>query len=190
MAELIRSFIAVLLPEEVRRAVAMTIEELKVYRADVGWVRPENLHLTLRFLGEQGERELERAREALGEAAAQASPFAVGLKGLGAFPLRGRPRVVWVGVAEGADRLVGLQAAVEAALAVRGFHPEERPFHPHLTIGRVRGSRGVEALSAALGEEQVFGEAEVTALHLMRSDLHPTGARYSVLGGFPLGAER
>lgn len=187
MAALIRSFIAVLLPEEVRRAVAMTVAELRLSGADVGWVRPENLHLTLRFLGGQGERELERAREALTEVAARASPFAVTLQGLGSFPLRGTPRVIWVGVAEGADRLSRLQASVEEALARRGFPREERAYHPHLTIGRVRGRRGAEALIGALRDEQVFGEVEVRALHLMRSDLHPEGARYSVLASAPLG---
>lgn len=190
MTERIRSFIAVPLPEEVRRAVGMTIEELRGFGADVGWVRPENLHLTLRFLGEQGERELDRVREALAEATAEASPFTVSLQGLGAFPLRGTPRVIWVGVAEGADQLSALQAAVEAALAQRGFRPEERAFHPHLTIGRVRGTRGIQALAGALRDEQLFGEAEVAVVHLMCSDLHPGGARYSVLGGFALGGRR
>ncbi len=183
-----RSFVAVLLPEELRARVYEAATKLRQTTSAVSWVRAENLHLTLRFLGSIDEAMLGRAREALAEAAVETAPFRVTLGEFGAFPATRAPRVLWVGVAAGADALAALHARVEGALARRGIPPEERPFHAHATLGRARDPRGVAGLGDALGAAEPLGETWVDAVYLMRSDLHPEGARYSVLAREPLAA--
>jgi 2'-5' RNA ligase len=183
----VRSFVAVLLPEALRARVDAAAAELRRLGGAVSWVRVENFHLTLRFLGSVDEATLGRVREALEDAAAGTAPFTVTLGGFGGFPTARAPRVVWVGVETGADALAALHARVEAALARRGIPPEGRPFHGHLTLGRARDPRGGAALGDALEtRRESFGEAPVDAVCLMRSDLHPTGAHHSILARVPL----
>jgi recombination protein RecA len=156
--------VAVLLPDGVRARVAATAAELREGAAAISWVRPENLHLTLRFLGVVDEAGLARVREALEEAAAWTAPFAVRLGGLGGFPSPRAPRVVWVGVEAGAEALAMLHARVESALAARGIPRETRPFHAHVTLGRARDPRGAPGLAGALaGGAAGLGEVGVDA---------------------------
>jgi RNA 2',3'-cyclic 3'-phosphodiesterase len=189
----VRSFVAVLLPEAVRARVAEAAAELRERAESVAWVREENLHVTLRFLGSVDETTLGRVREALAEAAARLAPFRLALGGFGAFPSARAPRVLWVRLTAGAEPLVELHARLEVALARRGVPPEGREFHPHVTIGRVREPRDVAEVGELLGGTGApLGESRVEAVHLMRSDLHPEGARYGVLAREALGggAER
>lgn len=185
--ERIRSFVAILLNDEVRAALAREIDRLRPLAPRVGWVAPPNLHLTLKFLGEILPDELERVQEGLVEAVAGTSPFSLLFHGLGAFPGLARPRVLWVGVTDGSQAAQALQSRVEAALARRGFAGETRPYAPHLTIGRVREPRGLARLQEAMARDarMEFGRLEARALSLMRSDLSPGGARYSELAAFP-----
>jgi RNA 2',3'-cyclic 3'-phosphodiesterase len=180
--------VAVLLPDAVRTRVAAVAAELRQGGpTPVSWVREENLHVTLRFLGAVDEATLGRAREALDAAARATAPFTLVLGGLGGFPSARAPRVIWVGVATGAEALAALHARVEAALAERGVPPEGRAFHAHVTLGRAREPRGAPALAPVLAAGATeLGEVPVDAIHLMRSDLHPAGARYSVLARVPL----
>ena len=155
--------------------------------AAVSWVRAENLHVTMRFLGGVDEATIGRVREALAEAATGLAPFRIVLQGFGGFPTSRAPRVVWVGVTGGGEQLSALHARVEAALARQRIPPEGRPFHPHVTLGRAREPRGATGLAESLGAPGApLGETLVDAVHLMRSDLHPSGARYSVLAREPL----
>lgn len=183
MSERIRSFIAIHLDEPVRNAVAAEVEQLKPLARSVAWVAPQNLHLTLKFLGELQSDALEAVEEGLAEAVSGVEPFTVGFHGLGAFPGLARPRVIWVGVARGAHECQALQACVEAALAQRGFPKEARAYTPHLTIGRVREPRGLTALQQAITRDgqKGFGSQGVNSVSLMRSELHPAGARYTEL---------
>jgi 2'-5' RNA ligase len=183
---LVRGFVAVLLPDGVRARLAATATELRARAPGLAWVRADNLHLTLRFLGEVEPAALERVREAVTVAATGIAPFTVALGGLGGFPSGRAPRVVWAGVITGGERLVALHAALEAALVARGIPEEGRAFHPHVTLARARGPRGVGGLGSALGAGPVFGEVRVATLHLMRSELDPRGARYSILAEAPL----
>lgn len=183
-----RSFVAVLLPEAVQARVDETAAPLRAQGAAVSWVRAENLHVTLRFLGAIEEATLSRVREALAEAAAGTAPFSLTIGGFGGFPTPRSPRVVWVGVLAGADALGALHARLERALAQRGIAPEGRAFHGHVTLGRAREPRGAAGLADALAAaSEPLGEVAVDAVHLMRSDLHPAGARYSVLARELLG---
>lgn len=184
---MIRSFVAILLPDDLRDRIAATIEALRPLGTAVAWVPPPNLHVTLQFLGPQTEERLEEAAAALEEAGARCTPIDLALHGIGAFPGLERPRILWIGVAEGALGARALQAHVADALAGRGFPREERPWHPHLTIGRVFDERrwrreAGPPLRATLAKAAAtrFGALRVTEVALMRSDLSPRGARYTV----------
>ena len=183
-----RAFVALGLDAPTREAVTAQIERLRPLSRAVAWVPPQNLHFTLKFLGEQTDAGLAHAVDALEEAAAGRTPFAIALHGLGGFPGMERPRILWVGVAEGALDVRALQSRVDTALQSRAFAGDSRPWHPHLTIGRVfdprrwqRDSgpalREAVARAAAMG----FGTFPVARIALMRSDLSPAGARYSEL---------
>ena len=154
--------------------------------AGVAWVAPENLHITLKFLGGVEEARLGKVVAAL-EPAATGSAFDVAVRGLGAFPTPTRPRVIWAGTAP-AGAFVALGQTVDRAMAALGFPPETRPFSPHVTLGRVREPRRDPALAAVLeaAATRAFGTLAVGRISLMRSDLSPRGARHTELGGWPL----
>lgn len=185
----IRTFVAVNLAPGLKETLAQVQERLKAARADVTWVRPENLHLTLKFLGQVEETRLAAVGEAVAAATRGYGSFRLVLGGLGAFPQPRAARVVWIGVSEGAQALAALQARVEGGLESLGFPREERPFTGHLTLGRVRGPRHREQLAMALTSmpAEPLGEMVLHRIELMKSDLGPGGARYSVLQSFPLG---
>lgn len=155
----------------------------------VAWVKRENLHWTLRFLGEQDEEGCHRAEEAAREAAARHAAFEVRLGSPGAFPNARRARVLWLGLAQGSDAMRALAQSLERALGSRGFGPADQPFAPHLTIGRVR-DRNVdwsEAL-ASCAVEPIGGP--VCELCLVRSTLRAGGSSYEPLARVPLGSVR
>jgi len=183
----IRSFIAILLTDAVREAVAAATERLRPLCGAVAWVPPQNLHVTLQFLGGQSEEGLVAAEAALADAAARSGPIEVTLHGIGAFPGLERPRILWIGLAQGALEARALQARVADALAGQRFPREDRPWHPHLTIGRVFDERrwrreAGPPLRRALAQAATtsFGTLRVAEVALMRSDLSPAGARYTV----------
>jgi 2'-5' RNA ligase len=183
----IRAFVALLLIDTVRDAVAATVERLRPLCSAVAWVPSRNLHVTLQFLGAQSEERLAVAEGALADAAAASAPMDVTFHGVGAFPGLERPRILWIGLAQGALEVRALQARVADALAARGFPREERAWHPHLTIGRVPDERrwrreAGPPLRRALAHAATttFGTQRVAEVALMRSDLSPAGARYTV----------
>jgi len=189
----IRAFVAILLSDQLREAVAAAIGRLRPLAGAVAWVPPQNLHVTLQFLGEQSEERLVAAEAALAEAAARSSPVDVTFHGIGAFPGLERPRIIWVGLAQGVLDTQALQARVAGALAAQGFRREERPWHPHLTIGRVfdqrrwRREAGLP-MRRALAQlaTTTFGTLRIGEVMLMRSELSPGGARYFVRRAVPV----
>jgi 2'-5' RNA ligase len=187
----VRTFIAIELPEP----ILARLEELQArMREDVPpgllrWVRPAGIHLTLKFLGEVPLTQIEVLSGALQEACAPHGGFAFRIAGLGCFPNPRRPRVVWVGVEEPSGALARLQRDVERALSPLGYPPEGRPYSPHLTLGRVKGHgrEALEALGAYVSRSAVtVGQVQASAVHLMRSDLRPSGAVYTELAVAPL----
>lgn len=184
-----RTFIAVELPQHVKAALEEVQKELKETGADVRWVRPESIHLTLKFLGEIDEESVVRIRKVMEGVASAHRPFEVEVKGMGCFPNLKQPRVIWVGVLDRQKALASLQEGVEEAVGLLGFEREERPFRPHLTLGRVRTAKGRQALLERMGSMlgQEFGTFEVHSVILFKSDLHPSGARYTPLWEMALG---
>lgn len=184
-----RLFVAAELPEAIRAKLAAAQEGLRALPLDVRWVRPEGIHLTLVFLGEVVAARLQAIVAALaGLSKTPRRPIALEARGVGTFPEGGRPRVIWAGLTGDLSALASLQAGVAEALRAAGCVFDERPFHPHLTLGRVQGGRpgigrDLDALVAAS-----FGTFEVSSVHLFESRLLPGGARYESLHAFPFAA--
>lgn len=187
--ELVRSFIAVNLDEGLRLSLSRLQEALKAAEAEVSWVRVENIHLTLKFLGEIPKKRLEVVKEAIKEVTRTRFPFPISLQGLGVFPNLRSPRVVWVGVEEETEELKRLQGDLEKVLRKKGFPKEGRAYTPHLTLGRVRSPKNKEGLVTLLEAHkgESLGSMQVGSIDLMQSQLSPKGAVYSVLESFPLG---
>jgi 2'-5' RNA ligase len=148
----------------------------------IRWVRPESLHLTLKFLGEIPQERLADINQAVERGAAGISPFTFVLAELGGFPNLRRPRVLWLGVLRGQELLKKLQGQVEDRLAECGFPKEKRQFSPHLTIGRVKSLRGIQPLLERLPSISFQSEEiSVASVKVMRSQLKSSGAEYSEL---------
>ena len=177
----IRAFVALPLPDSLRRAVAETIERLTPSLPGVRFVRGEGAHVTLRFLGWTRADTIAALGAPLRAAAAACPPLDLAVRGLGTFPERGRPRVLWLGL-EVPRAAAALQAACERAAVAAGFEPETRAFHPHLTLGRW----GDRARRLPLPDVDL-GSAHVGELVLYRSELRPSGSVYTPLAVFPLG---
>jgi 2'-5' RNA ligase len=176
-----RIFLAVFPPAEVQRAARGWIEALRGPGDSVSWVKPENLHYTLRFLGELGEDGARRAGEAAGEAAARSAAFGAALGGLGAFPNARRARVLWAGMTEGAVALETLARDLDAGLARRGFERPDHPFSAHLTLGRVREpGRDWSPVLAAAAEAAAPANFVVDRLCVVESKLDPRGSIYTI----------
>ena len=172
-----RAFIAIELPDEVKGALRGLTQRLRTTGAKASWVRPENMHLTLRFLGEATEETVNRIAERLALAYQDVTPFTVTVTGTGAFPNLRKPRVVWAGVAPLEGGLEAAQAVAEAAAAAVGLPPETKRFRPHLTLARIRDGRVLGALPAGLAREKDFaaGAFTVASVSLLSSQLTPSG---------------
>lgn len=197
-----RLFVAVEIDKVARARIAALIERLKKGGDPVKWVPPENLHLTIKFLGEAPDERLPDIEAACRRAAAGARSFSLRLRGMGAFPNARRPRVLWVGIDAPPPALRELVARTEAELAPLGFEREEREFDPHVTIGRIRPPHPVRrpgagrapsreigpGLMGAIAAEAAFdaGTVAVAALTLMRSQLRPRGPIYTPVSRYPL----
>lgn len=183
-ASSLRVFCAVELPPAVRDHVAMRIATLRAAAPDarVSWERVEKLHITLKFLGEIEQSRVEALSRAAARATNGAQVFDLGIEGAGAFPPRGLPRVLWLGVADPSGGLARLQHRLEDECAREGFAREKRPFHPHLTIARLRAPEGARRL-AETHKETGFEAAgfAATELKVVRSELGPGGSRYSLI---------
>ena len=183
-----RTFIAVELGSAIQRAAAELQERLRAAGAHLRWVKPHNLHFTLRFLGEIPVAQVARACVAVRETAGAVRPFVVEIGGLGAFPNFERPQVVWVDSREGAAALEHLAASVDAALARQGFPGDRRGFRPHLTLGRAKDDRRWGDLVRALQQhrEALLGKQDVQHVSVMESHLRPDGPVYTAREQVPL----
>ena len=186
-----RTFIAVDPGKPIRDRMVALQETLGRTGTEVKWVEPENLHVTLLFLGEVGDRDLPAVCRVVAECAAGQAPFPMTVERAGCFPNPRRPRVVWVGVGEGAPELVALHDALEPPLLDLGcYRREDRQYTPHLTLGRVKSDRPTDQLAAALAKQAGWkgGEVTVREVLVMGSELTPKGPVYTVLSRARLGA--
>ena len=179
---MIRAFLALEIEASMRERIARLIAELRPRAAGLRWVNPEGIHVTLRFLGPSAPETLQAMAPRLRELAAACPRGAVRVGGLGLFPERGGPRVLWLGLGLCAEML-RLQEGCEQAAVAAGYEPEGRAFRPHLTLGRWRDRAPRPELPAA-----DLGETRVDRLVLFRSELRRSGAVYTPLEEFPLGA--
>ena len=179
---MIRAFIGVRIAPETMGKIAEAVIQLKQRVSGIRWIAQENVHLTLKFLGQIDETRIEPIGQALQDALRPFSRFTINAKGLGVFPEIKRPQVLWVGLT--GDSLSPLASAIDNALEPLGFAKETRAFRPHLSIGRWRRFRGS---SARLGNEierwkdYEFGESSVAEVVLFQSVLRPEGALYRAL---------
>jgi len=177
----IRTFVAIPIPAAWEEYLAGVSRDLADQVHGVSWVRPGNLHMTVRFLGDLGESGAARVGDAVARGAAGAEAPLAELGRLGGFPSLDRPRVVWVGIARGEPELLALGRRVNVAIDSAGFDRADKPFRPHLTLGRVReGARGLEALRGYAPPPPPPG-ALLDRIVVMKSDLHPSGSRYTAL---------
>ena len=187
----VRLFVACEVPDDVKRDISEVIESLRSRSNNaVRWIKPDGVHVTLKFLGEVPVKKLPAVKLAIQEAVVGHSPFELEFSNIGTFGGREGLRLMWVGVAGDVLRLEALVRAVNAALAVVGFEPERRPFRPHLTLGRVRDevpTRQRAEIEVEVGKTVVPVTSWRTAqVSLMRSRFTSQGASYEVLATFPL----
>jgi RNA 2',3'-cyclic 3'-phosphodiesterase len=188
-----RLFVALEPPDAVRRRLAALAAELRraAGRAADGvrWVAPENVHLTLQFLGAVPAERVAAVEAAVAAAAAGARPLTLEVKGAGGYPNARRPRVIWLGLGGDEAPLVALVADLGRRLAPLGFPPEARPFSPHLTMGRSREPRGAAGLGGALAATAVATGVpwRATEVVIVESHLSPKGPRYEAIARAALG---
>jgi len=189
MASILRTFVALELPETAIAALRNVEEGLRRHRFPFRWVSLENIHLTLKFLGETPADRVEDIGREIAQRIPGIPSVALSLHGVGTFPgLPKPPRVLWVGLAGETETLLRLQAAVEAGMESLGWPPERRSFRPHLTLARAKRAFPRKPFEAALAEFREFSSPEFVLRHLVlfQSILRPTGAVYTPLAQFEL----
>jgi 2'-5' RNA ligase len=186
----VRTFVAVDLNAAVRRQAQLLIHELAARTTAVKWVSAEQLHVTVKFLGDVDDTELYEVCRAVDRAVSKLKPFEVICRGVGAFPHAHRPRTLWLGLEDPAHRMAQLQQQVEAEFASLGFPRDVRPFHAHVTIGRVEvRHRRWGQLTDELDQyaERELGSFPVNQCTVYTSELTPTGPIYTAIGHLQLG---
>ena len=179
-----RTFIAIELSDKIKDILAQVQAHLKYSGADVKWVDKDNIHLTLKFLGEIDEKMCEKVKSILDDIAKTVEPFEISLKDVGAFPNIDFPRVVWVGLDKGTKESIELADKINAELSTKiGFDKESRPFAAHLTVGRVRSGKNKAALREKVASCQfpVTSSEHISSVILFQSKLTPTGPIYTKL---------
>jgi 2'-5' RNA ligase len=181
----IRAFIAVEVSADVRSQARKLIQELSEVSPGVNWVDPQQMHVTLNFLGDVGMLDLPPLCKMMENVVAELPPFDVQFEGAGAFPNVERPRTIWLGVGEGADEFRELQRALQAGLDELGYRGESRQFRPHLTLGRVKGNDldGSAELAERLAQHADYygGASDVTDVTLFSSTLNRSGPTYNTI---------
>ena len=188
---LLRAFIAIEIPSSIQRAIQQATSGLhQELKGLVRWTAPENIHLTLKFLGDISQSSMESLTQLLCAEADMISPFEFHVHGFGSFPISRLPRVLWVGIQAPAG-LEAMYRGIEAACTRLGYEAEPRGFSPHLTIGRVKqdisaAHRGTIRRALEAVKIDSLGTARVDSVHLFKSDLKPSGAVYTKLSSAPL----
>jgi 2'-5' RNA ligase len=189
--KMIRTFVAIDIPEEIKDSMEKIQFRLRssLKEGMIRWTKPNSVHLTLKFFGSISDRDIEHITGLLKDSVKGFKPFTLTAEKVGVFPNARQPRVLWLGLTDGENSLMPLQKQIDDDLHGIGFPREERPFRPHLTLGRTKAHRGIEGLSVVLEEFKDYqaGIMPAAGLTLYRSDLRPEGPKYTRLGYFPLG---
>ena len=180
---MLRAFIAITPPITLQHRIAEVQEVFQPLSLPWRWVTPEQIHLTLKFLGNVPVEQVTMIAQAMARAVQGQTAFSLRAQSLGCFPHPSRPRVLWVGLADPSQALAHLNECLTTVLRPLGFAPEEHPFHPHLTLARVQNGRRSNQLRPILQayQNRCFGEFAVTQLHLWQSELRREGARYTIV---------
>lgn len=186
--EAIRTFVAIEMPDEVQTKLAGIQNELANFVGRVSWVKPGNIHLTLKFLGDVQVGKMDAIKSSLAQVAEAHSPFEMNFARVGAFPNFNRPRVIWLGIKDGAEASIKLAEVVEGALESSGFPRERKKFRPHLTLARIRRRVNLESAQRKFSKYDTLEIQPIKIAHftLMRSQLHPSGSIYTPLAEFAL----
>jgi len=176
----VRAFIGIPLPLEVREKISEFVAGMAPLISGVKWVEKDNYHITLKFLGEVSEEKVRLLASRLEETSRGVTSFSICLSGFGAFPALSYPRVLWIGVSEGGELVRDLHSRIEDVAKEFGFQPEQKSFHPHVTIGRIRRPRKLGDL-LRLEREVVFGDVVVNEFCLYRSTLTREGPIYDII---------
>jgi RNA 2',3'-cyclic 3'-phosphodiesterase len=189
MSKTIRTFIAIEIPGNIISKIRELQEGIKKYSFKIRWVRPENIHLTLKFLGDIEAVNIDEIAEAISKTVTGYTSISLKAKGIGVFPGIKRPRVLWVGLTGQSESLVRLQKTLDENLQTLGFPGEKRPFRGHLTMGRIKANIDVKKFGDALMAFRSFETETFTAgqLVLYKSELKPSGAVYTKLADASLG---
>lgn len=186
----IRSFLAFELPAELKTVVARASQDLKATAIKARWVKVDNIHLTVVFLGSVAPEQLEPVQACAGSVCQGHRPFDIMIRGMGIFGSKRHPRVLWLGLGGDIDRMAVFRDDLQNALQPFGLKPERRPFRPHLTLGRFRKGPGSEQdLNTMLKKHETLTSRRcpLTELVLIKSDLKPSGPIYTEMARWPLG---
>ncbi len=198
----IRSFIAININDSLRGKIGDIVNGLVETNADVRWVKSENLHITLKFLGNINEEEIQLIKDVLMKVSSKYYSFGILLENIGCFPNIKRPRIIWIGIRD-SSAIIQIYKDIDKMLFKAGFEKEKKAFSPHITIGRVKSMNGyikvkdkIKTLNINNKEKPeinhvqltdfIFGNMTMNSLSLMRSDLSRSGAKYTLIEDFPL----
>ena len=189
MQEIIRAFIAIKLPDAVISSLGQLQQSIRKFGFHIRWVRPENIHLTLQFLGDVKVSQLSRIRFAMQAAAVECKPMTLNAKGVGVFPNLRRPRVLWAGISGAIQPLFAYRQRLTEELALLGFATEKKPFKAHVTLGRFKHGGDYQQLARVMKELGDYHSADfhVTESALFKSNLRKSGAVYTQLEKIVLG---
>ena len=186
--EKIRTFIAIEIPLAIRTEIAKFQEQLKQEQAPISWVKPNNIHITIKFLGDVDENKIDDIALAIQTATTEIKPFSIEIGGAGAFPNYKKPRVIWIGAKSEHDLLKELAKQIDIQVHKLGFEKETRDFKAHLTLGRVKSLNDIDGVISELKQRQDFsgGSFIASEIILMKSELHPAGSIYTPMRKIPL----
>jgi len=183
MSDTIRAFIAIPLNPKIQHSIGHMQDHLKKNNNDVKWVKLENIHITLKFLGNVDMEQINSVKQVLAILTQNTRPFKVELSQLGAFPNINHPRTLWVGLKDSKQQLSRIAAALDKALGKIGFQDDQKPFSPHVTIGRIRSSKNINLLSRSMSNYQISQDQTqtVSKIILFKSTLSSQGPIYESL---------
>ena len=184
-----RTFLAIDLPLDVRESIVKNQQELQGQLPAASWVRPHALHVTLKFLGDTPDDQIEAIRDSATLGLKEIMSFSIELQGFGVFPHCKAPRIFWIGITSGNEQILAVAANVDEALIPLGFPKEGKPFHPHVTLARIKKDH--QRFGQALNQKEMltrsmrFGPVIVERVTLFKSDLRPTGSVYTHIWDIP-----